>query len=227
MVYFHPNPTICPTCHKKLKKNGYQNSDFHAVFSDHTLKLQKHLCTHPDCRFHRTPSIKSSFGTNIHPDLAKLQCEQGTLHSYRDAQNILERVNAQRRRVNNHNQAKAVTHQVEAILSEENYHQPIPNKCSTSAAELIVQGDGEYVPIKAKRKRSFETLAGIIYQPENIRVVDHHHREIVNKTCVLSAQDDELDLTALGHCGMEKQMKPLLSLTISSVRQRIKRNSQR
>ena len=90
VVYLHPDHTVCPNCHQTLKKNGHPTSAFHAVFSDHTLKLQKHLCTHPDCRFHSTPSIKSIFGTNIHPDLAKLQCEHGALHSYRDAQNILE-----------------------------------------------------------------------------------------------------------------------------------------
>ena len=67
VVYLHPDHTVCPNCHQTLKKNGYQTSAFHAVFSDHTLKLQKHLCSHPDCRFHSTPSIKSIFGTNIHP----------------------------------------------------------------------------------------------------------------------------------------------------------------
>lgn len=70
-VYLNPDYTVCPKCHQKLKKNGHQNSDFYAIFSDHKLKLQKHLCKNPDCRFHSTPSIKSLFGTNIHPDLAK------------------------------------------------------------------------------------------------------------------------------------------------------------
>jgi hypothetical protein len=31
---------ICPKCGQKLRKNGAQVSDFHAVFSDHTLRLQ-------------------------------------------------------------------------------------------------------------------------------------------------------------------------------------------
>src|SRR5215813_10249627 len=33
---------VCPTCGNPLKKNGYKASEFHAVFSDHTLHIQKH-----------------------------------------------------------------------------------------------------------------------------------------------------------------------------------------
>jgi hypothetical protein len=33
-----------------------------------------------------SPSIKALLGTNIHLDLAKLQCEQGALYSYREAE---------------------------------------------------------------------------------------------------------------------------------------------
>ena len=165
--YLNPDETVCPNCHQKLKKNGYQNSDFHAVFSDHKLKLQKHLCKNPDCSFHITPSIKSIFGTNIHPDLAKLQCEQGALHSYREAQNSLERLNTQQRRVNNHTQFKAITNEAGEILSEENYHPPTPKECAASAKELTVQVDGGHIPIKEKGKRSFEALAAIVYRPDS------------------------------------------------------------
>lgn len=77
--YLNPEYEVCPNCNQELKKNGYQNSDFHAVFSDHKIKLQKHICKNPDCKLHITPSIKSLFGTNIHPDLAKLQCEPRSL----------------------------------------------------------------------------------------------------------------------------------------------------
>src|SRR5215510_7926491 len=59
---------VCPACGNPLKKNGYKTSKFHAVFSDHTVRIQKHSCSHPDCGWHRTPIITSLFGTNIHPD---------------------------------------------------------------------------------------------------------------------------------------------------------------
>lgn len=62
----------CPNCGQKIKKNGYTQSQFHAVFSDHTLRVQKHRCSNSDCDWQIFPTITSTFGTNIHPDLAKL-----------------------------------------------------------------------------------------------------------------------------------------------------------
>ena len=32
-------PKDCPKCGGKIKKNGYKESDFHTVFSDHQLKM--------------------------------------------------------------------------------------------------------------------------------------------------------------------------------------------
>ena len=71
-----PGMPVCATCGNTLKKNGYKTSNFHAVFSDHTVRIQKHHCRHPDCGWHSTPTITSLFGTNIHPDLATIQCAQ-------------------------------------------------------------------------------------------------------------------------------------------------------
>src|SRR5437016_12433340 len=48
----------------------YKTSNFHAVFSDHTVCIQKHHCSQPGCGWHSTPTVTSLFGTNIHPDLA-------------------------------------------------------------------------------------------------------------------------------------------------------------
>jgi len=79
--------TVCPNCREKLKKNG-QKSQFYAVFSDHKLPCKSivvvvlNVVIHP--RFHRylaRISIQTS---------AKLQCEQGALFSYREAEQNLE-----------------------------------------------------------------------------------------------------------------------------------------
>src|SRR5262249_36898033 len=43
-----------------------------------------------------------------------------------------------------------------------------------------------------KDKRSFEALSAIVYRPENLQAVDHHHRQIMEKTCVISAMEDNL-----------------------------------
>jgi len=104
----------CPKCGAKLSKYGFVPSKFHAVFSDHKLRLQKHCCKNPDCNWQSTPTTSTVFGTDTHPDLVKLQCEQGALHSYREAQDNLEKLNCQRRSVNNHVQIQHITNQVES-----------------------------------------------------------------------------------------------------------------
>src|SRR5690349_1793132 len=42
-----PGMPVCPTCGNTLKKNGYKASNFHALFSDHIVRIQKHHCSHP------------------------------------------------------------------------------------------------------------------------------------------------------------------------------------
>lgn len=183
---------VCPKCHQKLIKKGYSQSQFHAVFTDHKVGIQKHKCTNPECDWQSTPTTTSVFGTSIHPDLAKLQCEQGALFSYREAQSNLEKLMVHRRRVNNHNQIKLMTNQVGAVLAEDNLKPPAVEDCAPPTPELIIQVDGGHIPIKDKDKRSFEALSAVIYRPESIRKIDSQHRSIENKSCVLSAKDDHL-----------------------------------
>ena len=38
LLIAHETP-VCPTCGNILKKNGYKASNFHAVFSDHTVRI--------------------------------------------------------------------------------------------------------------------------------------------------------------------------------------------
>jgi len=65
------------------------------------------------------------FGTNIHPDLAKLQCEQGALFSYREAQTRqTQHLPPQREQPQ---KISRLTDQVGAILSEQHL---IPRKKS-------------------------------------------------------------------------------------------------
>ena len=183
---------VCPACGSKLSKYGFMQSKFHAVFSDHKLRMQKHRCKNPECKWQSTPTTSTVFGTDTHPDLVKLQCEQGALYSYRKAQRNLENLNCQRRSVNNHVQVQHITNAVGERLSRENQKLPQPEELPAPAAELIVQVDGGHIPTKDTDKRSFEALSSIIYQPNNIEVLDQHHRRITDKSCVVSALDDEL-----------------------------------
>lgn len=183
---------ICPNCGDKIKKNGFIESKFNAVFSDHQIRIQKHRCHNPECNWQSTPTTSSLFGTTIHPDLGKLQSEQGALYSFRDAQSNLDKLNCQRRSVNNHLQIQHISNYVGAQLSQENLQAPSQEECAAPAAALIAQVDGGHIPTKDKDKRSFEALAAIVYRPEQIQQVDNHHRQITNKTCVVSALNDEL-----------------------------------
>jgi hypothetical protein len=124
---------------------------------------------------------------------AKLQCEQGALFSYREAQTNLEKINCSRRSINNHTRIKSLTNQVGARFSQETLREPSPQECAAPAAELIVQVDGGHIPVKEKGKRSFEALSAIAYQPDNLKQVDKHHRQITHNSCVVSAIDDEMD----------------------------------
>ncbi|GAC1504080.1 MAG: hypothetical protein NVS2B14_16910 [Chamaesiphon sp.] len=183
----------CPNCGQKLKKNGFLPSNFHAVFSDHQLRLQKHRCHNPECNWQSTPTTTTVFGTDIHPDLAKLQCEQGAIFSYRVAQTNLEKINCTQRRINNHTRIQTLTNQVGATLSQATLREPSAQECAAPTTDLIVQVDGGHIPVKEKGKRSFEALSAIAYQPDKIKQVDKNHRQITNKTCVVAALNDELD----------------------------------
>lgn len=191
-ILIEPETKLCPKCGQKLKKNGHRTSEFHAVFSDHEARIQKHSCSHPECNWQSSPTVTSVFGTNIHPDLAKLQCEQGARYSYREAQNNLEKINCKPRGINNHTQVKRLTGKVGEVLATQNLQMPASEECAAPATELIVQVDGGHIPTQEQQKRSFEALAAIVYKPESIREIDKNPRLIIDKKCVVSAQSDEL-----------------------------------
>ncbi len=60
----------CIQCGSKMIKAGYNQSDFHAVFTDHKVKTQRQICN--DCGWRNILSVKSLFGASSHPDLVKL-----------------------------------------------------------------------------------------------------------------------------------------------------------
>lgn len=198
----------CIKCGEKIGKLGFQSSTFHTVFSDHKLRIQKHRCKNHECRWQSSPTVVSVFGTDTHPDLVKLQCENGALHSYREAEDNLKRLNNQRRRVNNHVQIKKITDQIGDRLSGANKRSPIDEEFAPAASELIAQVDGGHIPTKDKDKRSFEALSGVVYRPSALEVIDNHHRQITDKTCVVSALEDELETikTYLHHAALKQGM---------------------
>ena len=85
-----------------------------------------------------------------------------------------------------------MTNQLGAQLAKENQIPPTQEELPAPARELIVQVDGGHIPTKDKDKRSFEALSGVIYREDCIELVDKHHRRITDKSCVISALDDDL-----------------------------------
>jgi len=80
----------CPRCGGKLSRNGFKESEFNSVFTDHAVAVQHKRCY--SCGWSHNPSIRSKFGTTMHPDLAKLHCEMGSEYTYRCAQEILDKM---------------------------------------------------------------------------------------------------------------------------------------
>jgi hypothetical protein len=95
------------------------------------------------------------------------------------------------------------------VLSEHNQLSPAAAECPAPAQELIIQVDGGHIPIQEKGQRSFEALAAIVYRPEALQAVDPHHRQIMEKTCVLSAVDDQLQ--TIKTCGINAAKKQGIS----------------
>ncbi len=177
---------FCSSCGHKLKKIGYKESNFHAVFSDHKLKVQRYIC--PECNNRYIPSVKSMFGTSIHPDLYKLQCEMGSAFSFFKSECQLSNLCQEKREINNHQRIKQIVNNVGEALCEINTKES-DNLQPQAAKELIVQIDGGHIKDKDVNKRSFEALVAKIYRPESI-TFRKKRVKIKEKTCVASAKKD-------------------------------------
>jgi len=110
--------------------------------------------------------MRSLFGTSMHPDLAKLQCEVGSEQTYRDAQTILNKQSAKPRKVNNHESVHHVVESVGQYISDTTGSEVIPETLIADA--LILQVDGGHIKDKSPDKRSFEAMTAVVYQPGNI-----------------------------------------------------------
>lgn len=177
----------CPQCGKSLRRNGYKKSVFHAVFSDHQLNIQRHHC--PSCHYNSVPSIKSLFGTSIHPDLYKLQCELGATLSFFKSECQLANLCQEKREINNHQRIKQTVNAVgEALfnITTKTFKSKLP------ALSLIVQIDGGHIKDKQPNKRSFEALSAKIYRPEAVVISKKGRAKITDRTCVASAKADQL-----------------------------------
>ena len=177
----------CPKCGRKLQKSGYKKSEFNSVFTDHKISVQHKCCR--KCHWSHTPSIRSEFGTSMHPDLAKLQCEVGSKHSYRSAQEILDRQSFNPRRVNNHERIFQVVQSVGDYITKTKSQESTSQ--AEASTELIVQVDGGHLKDKNPQARSFEAMTAVIYKPENIETsADQTRGRLTSKHCAASSLSD-------------------------------------
>jgi len=185
--FLKPKFKTCHRCKSNLVGNGYAKSNFHAVFTDHEIKIQKLKCF--NCQKSVVSSVKSLLGTSVHPDLYRLQCEQGANHTYRKAKNNLAQMCHKERDINNHNRIKQITNNVGEILSEKNKNNG--DECPVNpAAELIVQVDGGHIKTTECDKRSIEVMSAKVYRPESIVSVTENRSKINSKNCAASAKYD-------------------------------------
>lgn len=179
---------FCPKCGKKLRMNGVNKCSFNAVFTDHKVPVHRQICG--DCKWSSVPSVDSLFGSHMHPDLVKMQCEEASKQSYTKAKETLNRRSCKNRRVNSTMTMHGVIEKVGNYISK-NPSQDIST--AVASKELIVQVDGAHIKSKEKSSRSFEAMTSVVYKPENIKhKTDPKERgEILEKHCAASSLQDE------------------------------------
>jgi len=187
--YLRAEIISCPICGNQLAKNGATKSTFNSVFTDHKVAVQKLVCC--KCRWMSVPSVDSLFGTHMHPDLVKMQCEVAAVESYSNAEDILNKKSAKKRTVNNTMTLHKVVEKVGNYISN-NPELHIPDNIK-SADELVAQTDGGHLKTSEEGKRSFEALTSVIYRPDNVHNKGKDNRgAITGKHCAASALDDSL-----------------------------------
>jgi hypothetical protein len=177
----------CPACGKITKSNGMRTSKFHAVFTDHTVKIQRRRC---QCSWNSSDTIDQIYGSSSHPDLVEKQIIQGIENSYRQASRQLNAESKNVRSINNDDRIRHNIANVAKIIEEEKLKECAAVNKKEATKELIAVVDGCHLKLNDNDSRSFEAMLATIYSPKNIHRIDKHHNEITQKTSVASALDD-------------------------------------
>lgn len=147
------------------------------------------ICSNKGCAWQFTPTVRSTVGEKVSPELLKIQAELGSQNTYRRCSDMLRLMAGRKRAVNNvsriHRTTNAVGAQVEEhrakqILSEE----PKPAK------ELSLSVDGGHLHDAEHPGHNFEAMAAKVYKPENLVSLSKGKNIITEKHCVGSAKDD-------------------------------------
>ena len=152
----------CEKCGGKTRKDGMHYSNYHSSLSDHKLKMQGHACK---CGWRKKPSIHGEYGTNVHPDLIKMQAVLGSKMPYKEAEETLGKFSCQRRSVNNHVKIAEATNTVGSILNKVKLEEEVD--VSGDTEHLYMYVDGGHVKNKDRKKRSFEALLAAVFKEDS------------------------------------------------------------
>jgi hypothetical protein len=182
----------CPDCDSQLSHNGFELGNFHAVLSDHKVKMQKVKCKNKECRWSHNPSITSHFGASISPELIKIQAEFGATMSFRKARNCLDTVASSKRPINNHMRTRRST-----ILTGKNLVKYRLNKYENNQIEkaqehktVLATTDGIFLHDFDNVGHNFEVMTTKIYNIQDISKVSNNRHKITKKHCVTSSLKD-------------------------------------
>ena len=178
----------CPKCEKKTRSNGKRVSKFHAVFTDHKVKIQRRNCT---CGWNGPDTIDKIYGSSSHPDLVEKQVTQGVENSYRQASKQLNSESKKTRSINNDDRIRRNVATVSTCLEKDKVKKSKSVNKKDAVKNLVAVIDGGHLKSKDKDKRSFEAMIATVYCPSNLNKIDKYHNEITQKTSVASALSDK------------------------------------
>lgn len=180
---------MCPKCGQKTKKRGKFDSDFHSVFSDHTITLQRTQCR---CGWTSKISIDGTYGSALHPDLVELQSLIGAENSFQKTEEFLAKKCCAKRSINNHSRIQKTINQVGHLLLKikQGTHWAAANDV-TASNELTLVIDGTHLPSNTLDGRSFEVMTATVFNPNQVVKKDKNHNKILTKTVVVSAKNDK------------------------------------
>lgn len=176
----------CPKCGGKPHKQGKIESDFHDVYTDHRVTIQRLNCT---CGWRNNYTLNGIYGSAIHPELAQIQSKHASNNSFEKACQIINDFSCGPRKINNRATITRMVNKVGDHLND--YKKSIAwAESEVIADELIVVADGGHVQDRDIGKRSFEEMIATVFRPEDLISKSNGRNEIKKKISVASAKKD-------------------------------------
>lgn len=132
----------CPECGKKTKSNGTRMSKFHAVFTDHNIKIQRRHC---QCGWNSADTIDQIYGSSSHPELIEKQVIEGIENSYRQASRHLNAESKNIRSINNDDRIRRNIINVAKVIEKEKLRKCVQVRQKEAAKILVAVVDGGHL----------------------------------------------------------------------------------